>query len=108
MAIGGNTEQVAFSKSRLLHLLDQLQAESQDCITVYLTPASLRRQTSELAAQLGAMPEEMKEKILDLRGVKVPGEETSDVVRRLVEEDNQVQAALDILTGWQILSNSSP
>jgi hypothetical protein len=58
-------EQVAFSKSRLLHFLDQLQAESQDCITVYLTPASLRRQASELAAQLGAMPEEMKEALGD-------------------------------------------
>jgi carboxyl-terminal processing protease len=54
------------------------------------------------------MPKEMKEKILDIQGVKVPGEETSNVVRRLVEEDNQVQAALDILTSWQILSNTSP
>jgi carboxyl-terminal processing protease len=54
------------------------------------------------------MAEEMKEKILDMRGVKVPGEDTSDVVRRLLEEDNQVQRALDILTSWQILSNMSP
>jgi hypothetical protein len=54
------------------------------------------------------MSEEIKEKILDIRGVKVPGEEASDVVRRLIEEDNQVQRALDILTSWQILSNMTP
>ena len=52
----------------------------------------------------GDMPEEMKKKILDMRGVKVPDEGTPDAVKRLVEEDNQVQRALDILTSWQILS----
>lgn len=55
----------------------------------------------------GNMPEKMKETILDMRGVKVPGEEAPDVVKRLVEEDNQVQRALDILTSWQILSKMS-
>jgi carboxyl-terminal processing protease len=55
----------------------------------------------------GDMPEKMKEKILDMRGVKVPGEGEPDVVKRLVEEDNQVQRALDILTSWQILSKMS-
>ena len=58
-------EQVAFSKSSLLHLLDQFQAEPQDCITVYLTPTSLRHQASELAAQLRAMPEEIREALGD-------------------------------------------
>jgi carboxyl-terminal processing protease len=55
----------------------------------------------------GDMPEKMKEKILDMRGVKVPGEGEPDVVKRLIEEDNQVQRALDILTSWQILSKMS-
>jgi len=49
----------------------------------------------------------MKEKILEIRGVKVPGEEASGVVKRLLEEDNQVRRALDILTSWQIFSKMS-
>jgi carboxyl-terminal processing protease len=53
------------------------------------------------------MSEKMKEKILDMRGVKVPGEDAPDAAKRLVEEDNQVQQALDILTSWQILSKMS-
>jgi hypothetical protein len=53
------------------------------------------------------LSEEMKEKILDMRGVKVPGEDAPDAAKRLVEEDNQVQRALDILTSWQILSKMS-
>jgi carboxyl-terminal processing protease len=54
------------------------------------------------------LSEEMKEKILEIRGVKVPGEEASDAVKRLVAEDNQVRRALDILTSWQIFSKMSP
>ena len=50
---------------------------------------------------------EMKEKILEIRGVKVPGEEASDAAKRLVAEDNQVRRALDILTSWQIFSKMS-
>jgi carboxyl-terminal processing protease len=53
------------------------------------------------------MPKETKEKILETQGVKVPGEEGSDVVKRLVTEDNQVRRALDILTSWQIFSKMS-
>ena len=53
------------------------------------------------------LPKEMKEKILEIRGVKVPGEEASDMAKRLVAEDNQVQRALDILTSWQIISKMS-
>lgn len=53
------------------------------------------------------LSKEMKEKILEIRGVKVPGEEASGVVKRLVEEDNQVRRALDILTSWQIFSKMS-
>ena len=60
------------------------------------------------AAPPGEMPEEMRKKILDMRGVKAPDKETPDAVKQLVEEDNQVQRALDILTGWQILSRMSP
>jgi hypothetical protein len=50
---------------------------------------------------------EMKEKILQIRGVKVPGQEAPEVVKRLLAEDNQVQRALDILTSWQIFSKMS-
>jgi carboxyl-terminal processing protease len=50
---------------------------------------------------------EMKEQILEIRGVKVPGQEASDVVKRLLAEDNQIQRALDILTSWQIFSKMS-
>jgi len=53
------------------------------------------------------LSKEMKEKILEIRGVKVPGEEASGVVKRLLEEDNQVRRALDILTSWQIFSKMS-
>ena len=53
------------------------------------------------------LSEEMKEKILDIRGVKVPGEDASDVAKRLVAQDYQVQRALDILTSWQIFSKMS-
>jgi len=53
------------------------------------------------------LSKEMKEKILEIRGVKVPGEDASGVVKRLLAEDNQVQRALDILTSWQIFSKMS-
>ena len=55
----------------------------------------------------GDMSEGMKEKILEMRGVKMPGENASDEVTRLLTEDNQVQRALDILTSWQIFSKMS-
>jgi carboxyl-terminal processing protease len=50
---------------------------------------------------------EAKEKILQMRGVKVPGEEASGVAKRILAEDNQVRRALDILTSWQIFSKIS-
>ena len=53
------------------------------------------------------LSDEMKDKILEIRGVKVPGEKASDEVGRLVTEDNQVRRALDILTSWQIFSKTS-
>ena len=53
------------------------------------------------------LSKEMKEKILEIRGVKVPGEDASDMVKRLLAEDNQVRRALDILTSWQIFSKMS-
>ena len=55
----------------------------------------------------GDMSEEVKEKILEMRGVKMPGENASDHVTRLLTEDNQVQRALDILTSWQIFTKMS-
>jgi hypothetical protein len=54
-------EQATFTKPRLLRLLDQLQADSQDYITVYLAPASLCRHATDPAAELGALPAEIKE-----------------------------------------------
>jgi carboxyl-terminal processing protease len=54
----------------------------------------------------GAFPEEMKEKILQIRGVKVPGEKDSDTAKRLLTEDNQIQSAVDILTSWKIFSQT--
>lgn len=53
------------------------------------------------------LSEEMRQKIQEVRGVKVPGEEPSDVAKRLITEDNQVRRALDILTSWQIFSRIS-
>ena len=66
----------------------------------------------DLKSHISAEPKEglskkMKEKILEIRGVKIPGEEASDAAKRLVAEDNQVRRALDILTSWQIFSKMS-
>ncbi len=63
----------------------------------------------DLKNHIAAEPKEglskkMREKILHIQGVKVPGEEPSDVIKRLVAEDNQIQRALDILTSWQIFT----
>jgi len=52
-------------------------------------------------------PKEMKEKILEIRGVKVPGEKDSDAAKRLLAEDNQIQSAVDILTSWKVFSQMS-
>jgi hypothetical protein len=53
------------------------------------------------------LSKEAQGKILQIRGVKVPGEDASDVAKRLLAEDNQVRRALDILTSWQIFSKIS-
>ncbi|UCD86686.1 MAG: S41 family peptidase [Desulfobacterales bacterium] len=53
------------------------------------------------------LSKEMKQEILQIKGVKVPGEEALDVAKRLVAEDNHVRTALDILTSWQIFSKIS-
>jgi carboxyl-terminal processing protease len=50
------------------------------------------------------LSKEMKEKILQIRGVKVPDEHDLDVVERLLINDNQIQSALNILSSWQIFS----
>jgi hypothetical protein len=56
-----NMEQATFTKPRLLRLLNQFQADSKDYITVCLTPASRCRHATDLAAELGALPAEIKE-----------------------------------------------
>jgi hypothetical protein len=41
---------------------------------------------------------------MHLRGVRVPGEEASEVVETLLKKDNQAIRALQILKSWQIFS----
>ncbi len=66
----------------------------------------------DLKNHISAEPEEgfskeMQEKILEIRGVKVPDEKDSDAATRLLAEDNQIQSAVDILTSWKIFSQRS-
>ena len=64
----------------------------------------------DLKNHLSAEPEEgfsheMREKILERKGVKMPEDGgTFDPSKELLEEDYQVKRALDILTSWQIFS----
>ena len=53
------------------------------------------------------LSEDMKEKILQIRGVKVPGQKESDAAKRLVARDYQVRRAVDILKSWQVFSRVS-
>lgn len=62
-------EQFALNKLRLLQFLDEFQTESQDCISVYLTPDSLSQPVRIIASQLGIMPEEIS-KVLEDESVK--------------------------------------
>jgi len=73
-------EQVVLNRSRLLQLLDQFQAESQDCITVYLTQDSLYRQAGEIRSQPGAMPEEAREVLEDESILQAAGRYKSGLV----------------------------
>jgi carboxyl-terminal processing protease len=59
---------------------------------------------NHLTAQPQDAPEALQEEIKQIRNVKVPGQEPSDVVKELLAKDNQVQRALEILTSWQIFS----
>ncbi len=59
---------------------------------------------NHLTAQPQDAPEALKEEIKQIRNVKVPGQEPSDVVKELLAKDNQVRRALEILTSWQIFS----
>ena len=65
----------------------------------------------DLKNHLSAEPEEdfsqeVREKILEKKGVKMPEQEGGayDPSKELLEEDYQVNRALDILTSWQIFS----
>ncbi len=51
-----------------------------------------------------AEEEEKEETIKQMRGLKLPDQEPSDVVKELLSKDNQVRRALDILISWQIFS----
>jgi len=45
-----------------------------------------------------------KDNVKYLRGVKVPGEKSSEIVKALTTKDNQIIRALQILRSWQIFS----
>jgi carboxyl-terminal processing protease len=47
---------------------------------------------------------EQKDRVNQITGVKVPGQEQSVIVEQMLTKDNQVIRALEILTGWEILS----
>jgi carboxyl-terminal processing protease len=49
-------------------------------------------------------PKEQKDRVNQITGVKVPGQEQSVMVEQMLTKDNQVIRALEILTGWEILS----
>jgi carboxyl-terminal processing protease len=52
------------------------------------------------------MPDEMREQMLDRRGIKVPDEDESDLdpAELILAKDYQARRALDILTSWQVFS----
>ncbi|MBW1895743.1 MAG: S41 family peptidase [Deltaproteobacteria bacterium] len=52
------------------------------------------------------MLDEMREQMLDRRGIKIPDEDGSDLdpVEMLLSRDYQVRRALDILRSWQVFS----
>jgi carboxyl-terminal processing protease len=52
------------------------------------------------------MPDEMREQMLDRRGIKIPDEDESnlDPVELILTKDYQARRALDILTSWQVFS----
>jgi carboxyl-terminal processing protease len=52
-------------------------------------------------------PKEMKQQIRQKRGVRVPGQEPSEIVKELLAKDNQIQRALEILASWQIFSKTT-
>ena len=71
------------------------------------TPHHLKEK--DLANHISAEPEkdtskEPEEDLTHLRGVRVPGEEASEVVETLLKKDNQAIRALQILKSWQIFS----
>ena len=68
-------------------------------------------QEKDLKNHLSAEPKEetpkkqgSKRKTGRMGGVKLPGEEPSEIVNALLTKDNQAKRALEILTGWQIFS----
>ena len=84
-------EQIILNRSSLLQLLDQFEAESQDCVTVYLTQDSLRRPAREVRSQLGAMPGEAREVLEDESILQAAGRyESGLVIIRSAGEDGLV------------------
>ncbi len=66
----------------------------------------------DLKNHISAKPEEelpaaFKDEIQNTRGVVLPGQEQSEVVKELLAKDYQVQRALEILTSWQIFSKTA-
>jgi len=73
-------EQIILNRSSLLQLLDQFQAESQDCITVYLTQDSLRRLAGEIRSRPVVIPEEAREVLEDESILQATGRYESGLV----------------------------
>lgn len=67
----------------------------------------LSAEPEEELEEEGAMSEDMRKRILRIRGVKVPGEASSEVAKQMLEEDTQVRRAFDILVSWEIFSAMS-
>ncbi|MBW2196065.1 MAG: S41 family peptidase, partial [Deltaproteobacteria bacterium] len=72
-------------------------------------PYSHRVKEKDLENHISAKPDgdslkDHKDNVKYLRGVRVPGEKPSEIVKALTTKDNQIIRALQILRSWQIFS----
>ena len=82
-----------------------LPTVGEDNVHPHLKEKDLKNHIS--AEPQEGLSEDMKEKILQIRGVKVPGQKESDAAKRLLSQDYQVRRAVDILKSWQVFSKLS-
>ncbi len=64
----------------------------------------LKNHISAIPGEDASKEEARKERIKNLKNVKVPGQDSSEIVEDLLNKDNQTKRALEILTSWQIFS----